>query len=112
MAWQHRGFGLRALYARWSLDGIGPESIGADRQDGWYVEPSWRFNDQWGIFARYNRWDNLAGSEADTEYTQWDVGVNYWLHPNVVFKLDYQDQDTAPGRKELDGWNLGLGYQF
>ena len=112
VAWQHRGFGLRALYARWSLDGIGPESIGADRQDGWYVEPSWRFNDHWGIFARYNRWDNLAGSDADTEYTQWDVGVNYWLHPKVVFKLDYQDQDAAPGHKELDGWNLGLGYQF
>ena len=112
VAWQHQGFGLRALYARWSLDGIGPESIGADRQDGWYVEPSWRFNDHWGIFARYNRWDNLAGSEADTQYTQWDVGVNYWLHPNVVFKLDYQDQDAAPGRKELDGWNLGVGYQF
>jgi len=112
VAWQHRKFGLRALYARWSLDGIGPESIGADRQDGWYVEPSWRFNDHWGIFARYNRWDNLAGSDADTEYTQWDVGVNYWLHPKVVFKLDYQDQDAAPGHKELDGWNLGLGYQF
>jgi hypothetical protein len=112
VAWQHQGFGLRALYAHWSLDGIGPELIGADRQDGWYIEPSWRFNEHWGIFARYNRWDNLAGSEADTEYTQWDVGVNYWLHPNVVFKLDYQDQDTAPGSKELDGWNLGVGYQF
>jgi hypothetical protein len=112
VAWQQKRFGLRALYARWSLDGIGPESIGADRQDGWYVEPSWRFNDHWGIFARYNRWDNLAGSDADTEYTQWDVGVNYWLHPNVVFKLDYQDQDAAPGSKELDGWNLGVGYQF
>jgi hypothetical protein len=112
IAWQHQGFGLRALYARWSLNGIGPESIGADRQDGWYVEPSWRFNEHWGIFARYNRWDNQAGSEADTEYTQWDVGVNFWLHPNVVFKLDYQDQDAAPGLKELDGWNLGVGYQF
>jgi hypothetical protein len=112
VAWQYQGFGLRALYANWSLDGIGPELIGADRQEGWYVEPSWRFNDNWGVFARYNRWDNQAGNESDSAYKQWDVGVNYWLHPNVVFKLDYQDQDAPPGKKELDGWNLGVGYQF
>jgi hypothetical protein len=112
MAWQYQGFGLRALYANWSLDGPGPAAIGADRQEGWYIEPSWRFNDQWGIFARYNDWDNMAGSAADTGYTQWDVGINYWLHPNVVFKFDYQDQDAPDGKKELDGWNLGVGYQF
>jgi hypothetical protein len=112
VAWQRKNFGLRALYARWNLDGIGPEAIGADRQDGWYVEPSWRFNEKWGVFARYNRWDNLAGSPEDSEYAQWDLGVNFWLHPNVVFKLDYQDQDAPEGKKELDGWNLGVGYQF
>jgi predicted porin len=112
MTWQYQGFGLRALYANWSLDGVGPKAIGADKQEGWYIEPSWRFNDRWGIFARYNDWDNKAGSAADTGYTQWDIGVNYWLHPNVVFKLDYQDQDAPDGKKELDGWNLGVGYQF
>jgi hypothetical protein len=112
LSWQYKHFGLRALYARWSLDGAGPEAIGADRQDGWYVEPSWRFNEKWGVFARYNRWDNLAGSTADSEYAQWNVGVNFWLHPNVVFKFDYEDQDAPVGGKELDGWNLGVGYQF
>ena len=112
VSWQHKAFGLRALYANWSLDGEGPEEIGADRQNGWYIEPSWRFNDKWGVFARYNRWDNKAGNNNDTEYSQWDIGINYWLHPNVVFKLDYQDQDAPDGKKELDGWNLGVGYQF
>lgn len=112
VSWQHKAFGLRALYANWSLDGEGPEEIGADRQNGWYIEPSWRFNDKWGVFARYNRWDNKAGNNSDTEYSQWDIGINYWLHPNVVFKLDYQDQDAPDGKKELDGWNLGVGYQF
>jgi len=111
-AWQYGPFGLRALYARWSLDGPGPEAVGADVQQGWYVEPSWRFTERWGVFARYSRWDNLAGSATDTEYAQTDLGVNYWIHPNVVFKFDYQDQDAAHGRKELDGWNLGVGYQF
>jgi len=112
VAWRKGAFGLRALYADWSLDGAGPESVGADRQTGWYVEPSWRFSEQWGVFARYNHWDNQAGDRADSEYTQWDIGVNFWLHPDVVFKLDYQDQDAPPGKKELDGWNLGVGYQF
>jgi hypothetical protein len=112
VSWRHKAFGLRALYANWSLDGAGPEAIGADRQKGWYIEPSWRFNEQWGVFARYNRWDNLAGNDSDSQYSQWDLGVNYWLHPNVVFKLDYQNQDAPDGKKELDGWNLGVGYQF
>jgi len=111
-AWQREHFGLRALYADWSLDGEGPEAIGADRQAGWYIEPSWRFNSHWGVFARYNQWDNRAGDNSDSEYTEWNVGVNYWLSPDVVFKFDYQDQDAPTGKKEMDGWNLGVGYQF
>ena len=61
VAWHHKAFGLRALYADWNLNGPGPEELGADRQKGWYIEPSWRFTEQWGVFARYNEWDNLAG---------------------------------------------------
>jgi len=112
VSWQHKAFGLRALYANWNLNGEGPKEIGADRQDGWYIEPSWRFNEKWGVFARYNRWDNKAGNSSDSEYSQWDLGINYWLHPNVVFKLDYQNQDAPDGKKELDGWNRGVGDQF
>jgi hypothetical protein len=112
VSWRYQGFGLRALYARWSLDGAGPEAVGADVQEGWYVEPSWRFNEHWGVFARYNRWDNQAGNSTDTQYTQIDAGINYWLSPNVVFKFDYQDQDSPAGKAELDGWNLGVGYMF
>lgn len=106
------GFGLRALYATWDLDGDGPKSIGADEQTGFYIEPSYRFNDNFGIFARYNEWDNAAGNSTDTEYEQIDIGVNWWPHNNVVVKLDYQDQDAPSGKKELDGINVGLGYQF
>ena len=32
---------------------------------------------------------------------------------NVVFKLDFQKQEAEKrGAKELDGFNLGVGYQF
>jgi len=104
-------FGLRALYATWDLDGAGPESNGADEQTGWYVEPSYRINQYFGVFSRYSEWDNQAGNSTDSEYEQFDLGVNWWPHQSVVVKLDYQNQDK-PNGGESDGYNLGLGYQF
>lgn len=105
-------FGLRALYARWDLDGSGPKSVGADKQNGWYVEPAWKFAEQWGVFARHSRWDNLAGDAVDSKYRQTDVGVNYWPHTDVVVKLDFQNQKSPVGKDEFDGFNVGVGYQF
>lgn len=103
--------GLRALYARWDLDGSAPAAIGADEQSGWYIEPSYKLTEQWGVFTRYNVWDNRAGDSTDSEKQQWDVGVNYWPHPDVVLKADYQQQDNENGENQ-DGFNLGIGYQF
>lgn len=107
-------FGLKALYAGWRLDGSGPKSIGADRQNGWYVEPSFKINDQWGLFARYNRWDNKAGSGdgVDSSYRQVNAGMNYWPHPDVVVKLDLQKQKAPAGKDEFNGFNVGVGYRF
>ena len=105
-------FGLRALYAAWNLDGSGPKSVGADKQKGWYVEPAWKFTEQWGVFARRSTWDNRAGGATDTRYRQTDIGVNFWPHHDVVVKLDYQNQRSPSGVDEYDGFNLGLGYQF
>lgn len=110
--WQKGPFGLRALYAMWDLDGSGPAAVGADEQAGWYIEPSYKLTEQLGLFARYNEWDNRAGDSADSEYTQVDVGVNYWPHPDVVIKADYQDQTAPAGQNEYDGVNVGIGYQF
>jgi hypothetical protein len=108
---QRGDFGLRALYATWDLDGTGPKATGYDEQTGWYIEPSYRISDYFGVFARYNEWDNQAGNNADTEYDQIDLGVNWWPHKDVVVKLDYQAQDKPKGG-ESDGFNIGLGYQF
>jgi phosphate-selective porin len=105
-------FGLRALYATWDLDGTGPAAEGYDEQTGWYIEPSYKINDKVGVFTRYSLWDNQAGNSTDSEYTQWDIGLNWWIDPQVVVKLDYQDQSSPAGKTELDGVNIGLGYQF
>lgn len=110
---QRGPLGIRALYATWDIDGSGPAAIGADEQEGYYLEPSWRLNDQWGVFARYSEWDNQAGSNGpgNTEKAQSNVGFNYWPHQNVVLKADYQTQDNDDERDQ-EGFNLGVGYQF
>ncbi|MDY6979263.1 MAG: porin [Pseudomonadota bacterium] len=105
-------FGLRALYATWDLDGTAPAANGADEQTGWFIEPSYKLTSKFGVFARHNVWDNQAGSSADTEYSQTDVGFNYWPHEDVVIKMDYQTQDAPAGENEYDGFNVGIGYQF
>lgn len=110
--WSKGPYALRALYATWALSGDAPKNIGADKQSGWYVEPSYKINSQWGVFTRYNQWDNQAGNSSDSEYTQVDAGVNYWPHPMVSVKVDYQRQSTPENKDNYDGFNLGVGYQF
>ncbi len=113
VAYANGPFGLRALVANWDIDdAIEDVKAGADNQQGWYIEPSWRLNRDFGFFARYSEWDNQAGGGGDTEYGQWDLGMNYWLHENVVFKFDYQIQDAPDDAQELEGFNLGVGWSF
>ena len=108
-------FQIRALYASWDIDvtaNATAEDQAKDKQDGYYLEGSWKFVPAAGVFARYNAWDN--GGLGDTEQTQTNVGINYWPHEQVVVKFDLQKQDhgAAKAAKEADGFNLGIGYQF
>lgn len=112
---RHGSWGMRALFARWDLDGAEPEALGRDVQEGWYIEPSYRFRTkigEVGIFARYNEWDNNAGSSVDTKFQQIDFGLNYWPHEDVVLKMDFQIQDSPAGETEDDRVNMGMGFQF
>lgn len=110
--YQSGAFGLRALYAKWNIDSaIETVAPGADKQDGFYIEPSYKVTDELGLFVRYSEWDLTAGSSLDTSISQWDLGLNYWLTPRVVFKADYQNQD-ADNVNADDGFNLGVGYSF
>ena len=118
------GWGLRALYAEWDIDGgatgIGPSSVGRDDQWGYYIEPSYRFtlpnagangDAVLGIFTRYGKFDSQAGDNTDSEEQQFDVGFNYWLHPDVVIKGDYNQVSVQEGTG-ADRLNLGIGWQF
>lgn len=103
-------FGLRGLYAEWDVDGTQAKALGRDRQYGWYLEPSYRFLENWGVFARYSEWDNEAGGSGDSAREQRDFGFNYWPTDNVVLKVDYMNQEK-PGTDER-GFNMGVGWSF
>ena len=104
-------FALRALYADSNITGAGPEALGRDSQVGGYIEPSYRVNDKFGVFARYSSYDNEDGNSTATRKTQSDVGFNYYLDPQVVLKADYQSQSND-NDSEQKGFNVGMGYSF
>ena len=95
-------FGFRALYAGWEFgtnsgtaNGARIDRLGLDSQYGWYLEPSYKLNDSFGVFVRYEdveggRVDSVAGREFRRDhFSQWVVGFNWWLHEQVVIKADY-----------------------
>jgi hypothetical protein len=104
-----KNFTVKALYATWDISGVEAEVLGRDEQSGWYLEPSYRLNEEFSVFARYAAYDNNAGNSDKTEETVSTVGVNYYLHENVVFKADFENYG---GKSDKSGFNLGVGYQF
>ena len=107
--YQVKDFTVRALYARWDINGDEAQALGRDEQTGWYVEPSYKVNEKVGLFARYSEYDNEAGNADLTKVKSSSVGINYYLHESVVLKADYED---LGGSKDSKGFNLGFGYQF
>jgi predicted porin len=105
-------FGLRALYARWDFEGDAVEAAGADVQTGWYIEPSYRVNNWLGFYTRY---EEVQAARDQDNFNQWEVGLNWWPHDNVVIKFDYRDRShdlaSAYGR-DFHGIDLGVGYHF
>lgn len=107
-------FGLRALYAQWDLSGDIEDAAGdIDEQFGWYVEPSFKVNSWLGLYARY---EEVEGARVQDQFSQWEVGANWWPHSDVVVKFDYRDRSHDPEAEEqgrdFDGFDLGIGYMF
>ncbi len=102
-------FAVRALYAQWDVDGAVAAAEGTDEQNGWYIEPSIKPMDNLGLFIRFSEYNTAAGSATSEDNEFIDVGVNYWLTPEVVFKADYQD---ARNDGASDVFNLGVGWAF
>ena len=125
------GLELRGLYARGTLgdaDQITAAAIARSGDSsqiapssfwGYYAEAGYHFafGDEMEVapFARYERYNTQAsvpsGFSADDKNNErvTTFGVNFKLHPQVVFKADFQDFQKDPKK---DRFNLGLGYMF
>jgi len=108
-------FSLRALWAQWHFHGDAVKAADADRQTGWYVEPSYRFRTDFGDLGLYSRYEDVRGARLQDRFDQWELGMNFWPIDNVVFKVDYRDrsfdEESEHGR-DFTGVDLGVGYQF
>lgn len=110
--YQRAGFGLRALFAQWNFSGDAIEAAEADKQTGWYVEPSYRLSNHLGFYTRY---EEVEAARNQDKFSQWEVGFNWWPAENVVIKFDYRDRShdllTDHGR-DFTGIDIGVGYSF
>ncbi len=125
------GLEMRALYARGTLgdaDKITAAAIARSGSSsvvapssfwGYYAEAGYHFRlgDEMELspFARFERYNTQAsvpsGFSADRKNNErvTTFGLNFKLHPQVVFKADYQDFKEDPKK---DRFNLGMGYMF
>lgn len=113
--WNQGPFQLRALWAEWNFEGRAVRLANVDKQTGWYIEPSYRLtlgDHDWGF---YGRWEDVDGARTFDRFEQWEVGFNFWPHPAVVLKADWRVRDhdlQAEQRRNFEGFDLGVGYQF
>ena len=122
------GYGMRAFYGVWDLDCpafIGSANTciqkGRDKQTGGFVEASYRwevdadYGQTMGLFVRRSEQDDKAGTKTSgnlsNNTTRTDFGVNYWLTDNAVLKTDWFRKKVF-GESSVQGFNLGMGYQF
>ena len=107
--YQRAGFVFRALFAHWNISNDQYQASNADTLSGFFVEPSYRFSNDLGVFLRYSEYErannvNIPISKGEL----FDLGANYWLTDSVVLKGDYQHDLKG----DADSYNLGIGWSF
>ena len=71
------------------------------------------------VFARYDYYDTMASVEGIIfdnprwERTTWTFGINYHIHPKMVFKGHYSLRRLATEDKNRENtFSLGFGFQY
>ncbi len=71
------------------------------------------------VFARYDFYDTMASVEGIIfdnprwERSTWTFGINYHVHPKMVFKSHYSLRRLATKDKNRENtFSLGLGFQY
>lgn len=96
---------------------------------GWYIEAGYDVlsflkknkegHNKLEIFGRYDYYDTMSSVEGIIfdnprwERTTWTIGLNYHIHPQLVFKSHYSLRRLAVKEKNKeDTFSLGLGFQY
>ncbi|NIO42353.1 MAG: hypothetical protein GTO41_20690, partial [Burkholderiales bacterium] len=121
------GWDLRVLYTQGSLDDTaainaaaglpaGSNDAAPEALYGWYTEAAYLFSLKGDMkiapfarYAQYNTQESVAAGFTidplnDEQVTT--VGLNFYVHPQVVFKVDVQDYQTDDTK---DRWDVGIG---
>lgn len=127
--WQVGAWDLSALVAEGRFHDISgfntANSVGnpvPDQFRGWYTQAAyrlWRKGDYSLVpFARYERVNTAVnyssvfpGQAVSTgpDNKVWTVGASYYLHPQVVLKIDVQKYRN---NSDLDRFNMGIGFHY
>jgi hypothetical protein len=126
--WQVGAWDLSALAAQgrfhdvsaFNASGNGVNPV-PDQFRGWYAQAAyrlWRKGDNSLVpFTRYERVNTALGYSGlgglapanDPDTKVWTVGASYYLHPQVVVKMDVQ---KYLNNSSLDRFNMGLGFHY
>ncbi len=96
---------------------------------GWYIEAGYdvlsfltnadTYFQELDVFARFDYYDTMASVEGIIfdnprwERATWTFGVNYHVHPKMVFKCHYSLRRLAEiDENKENTFSLGLGFQY
>ena len=132
--WQTGPWDFSALYTRGTISDTQALNLSFLGQPtpvpksfwGGYAQGAWRAL-EWNRsslvpFLRYEEFNTAAayaerpqgpGTAAQPTQRVWTTGINYYLNPNVVFKIDYQNFHYDDALLNYGNrFDLGIGYQF
>lgn len=128
--WQSGAWDVQAVAALGQFNDVAAINAGEfasnplpDQFRGWYAQSAyrlWRDGDYSFVpFMRYEQFNTAIGfsgipqgvviDNAQPDVRVWTVGGNYYLHPQVVVKADFQKflNDSSKDR-----YNLGVGFHY
>lgn len=124
------GWNFRALYSQGTLSDTaainaaaglpaGSNDAAPESFSGWFVEAAYHLYRRGDLdlapfirYEDYNTQESVAPGFTVDPLNDEDVvtaGVNFYVHPQVVFKADVQDYGTDDRK---DRFNVGLGWMF
>jgi hypothetical protein len=112
--YRNGGFQFIAMGTAWDIDVDNSEG---DSQWGYYAEPSYAWDTaigKVGVFGRVSQYkyaDLAAGSTAK-EYTEYNLGGNYWINENLVVKADYLNVEKKGENGSTESYNFGFGWYY